>query len=150
MRITVMPSLAATAWNDCVLSSASEIVVPGAFGVDRVFQQDGNPVVLTGLDRGRVQNFRPEIGQFGCLAETHRANGVGVVDKTRVVIMHAVDVGPNLHLSCIDGSAHQGCTVIAAAASEVVDLAAIIRADKSLRDVKFFLVGRQCGQSFVQ
>ena len=113
MRITVMPSLAATAWNDCVLSSASEIVVPG-------------------------------------LAETHRANGVGVVDKTRIVIMHAVDVGPNLHLSCVDGSAHQGCTVIAAAASEVVDLAAIIRADKSLRDVKFFLVGRQCGQSFVQ
>ena len=107
-------------------------------------------MVLTGLDRGRVQNFRPEIGQFGCLAETHRANGVGVVDKTRVVIMHAVDVGPNLHLSCVDGSAHQGCTVIAAAASEVVDLAAIIRADKSLRDVKFFLVGRQCGQSFVQ
>ena len=32
MRMTVMPSLAATAWNDFVSSSRFDIVVPGASG----------------------------------------------------------------------------------------------------------------------
>ena len=51
------------------------------------------------------------------------------------VVVHAVDVGPYLYLGGVDGGSHQRGAVVAAAPAEVVDLAAGVGADESLRHV---------------
>ncbi len=75
---------------------------------------------------------------------------VGVVDDARIVVVHSVDVGPYLHFVRVDRRAHQRRAVIAAAASEVVDFASVVRTDETLRHVESILVGRYRSQRFPQ
>jgi len=65
---------------------------------------------------------------------THRRS---LVYNTRVVVVHTVDVRPNLDFGSIDGSAYQGSGIIAAAALQVVYLAIGVAADETLCDVDF-------------
>lgn len=59
----------------------------GSLGVHRVLKQHGYPVILAGLNRGRMQDFRTEISQLGRLVETHRPDRTGVVDETGIVVV---------------------------------------------------------------
>lgn len=144
--MTVMPSLAATAWNDFVSSSPVRYRRAGSLGVHRVLKQHGYPVILAGLNRSRVQDFRAEIGQLGRLVETHRPDRTGVVYETGVVVVHAVDVGPYLYLGRLDGRSHQRRAVIAPPSAEIVDPALRVGTNETLSDEKRAVVTGDAGQ----
>jgi hypothetical protein len=51
----------------------------------------------------------------------------------RIVIVHPVNICPNLYLFAADACAYQRCGVIAAAAAQVINFAKGIAANKALR-----------------
>ena len=100
-------------------------------------QTHGDVGVLGGLNTGGVQDFCAEVcqlGRFFKMKVTHRRS---LVHNTRVVVVHTVDVRPNLDFGSIDGSAYQGSGIIAAAALQVVYLAISVATDETLCDVDF-------------
>ena len=76
--------------------------------------------------------------QVGCgFVKVQVPYGAGLFHNPGVVVVHAVNVGPDLDFVGPDGGAHQGCRVIAAAALEVVHLAVGVAADIPLREEQF-------------
>ena len=59
-------------------------------------------------------------------------DGSCLVDETRVIIVHTIDIGPDLDFLGEDCSADKRCGIIAAATLEIVDFAKMISADKTL------------------
>ena len=59
-------------------------------------------------------------------------HGLGILDHARVVVVHPVDVGPDLDFLCRQGRAHEGSRVVGAAALEVVHLVMGVPADETL------------------
>ena len=65
---------------------------------------------------------------------THRRS---LVHNTRVVVVHAVDIRPNLDFGSVDGSTNQRSGIVAAATLQIVYLAIGVAADETLRDINF-------------
>ena len=102
-------------------------------------------MVLSSPDRNIVQSlagrthdgwriFRTEVGELRGLFEMESTDRSGTVDKTRVVVVHAVDISPYLNLLCVDDSSYDRGGVVAAAAFEVVDTSVVVAAYISLRE----------------
>lgn len=99
------------------------------FGVHGVEEADRDVVHLGGEDTGGVENLCAEIGELGGFVKREFAYGLGVVDEAGVVIVHTVDVGPDLDLVGKEGSANERGGVVGASALEVVDLAERVAAN---------------------
>ena len=82
-----------------------------------------------------MQNLCTEICQLSSLLEVELVNGLRLVDHTWVVIMHTVDVRPDLNLLGIDGSTNQRSGIVRATTLQIVNLTVSIAADKALRNV---------------
>ena len=54
-----------------------------------------------------MQNLSTEVGQLGSFLEVQLVNGLGLVNDTRVVVVHAVNICPYLNLLSIQGSTNQ-------------------------------------------
>ena len=76
-----------------------------------------------------------EVGQLGGFVEVELTHGHGAFHDAGIVVVHAVDVGPDLYLVGLEGGAQQTGGVVAAAAQQVVDVAVGVAADEALRDV---------------
>ena len=63
------------------------------------------------------------------------AYGLCLVNYTGIIVVHAVDVSPDLDLIGLDGGAQDGCCVVTASALQVVDVTVHVAADKALCDV---------------
>ena len=59
-------------------------------------------------------------------------HGLRILDDAGVVVVHAVDVGPNLDFLRLQGRAHEGGRIVGAAALEVVHLVVGVPANESL------------------
>ena len=81
-----------------------------------------------------MQDLGSEVGQLGGLVEVEAVHGACTFYDARVVVVHAVDVGPDLHLFGSDGGANEGGGVVAAAALQVVDLSVSVAADVAFGD----------------
>ena len=62
-------------------------------------------------------------------------HGRSLIHDARVVVVHAVNVCPNLYLGSIDGSANQRSGVVASTPLQVINLTVCVAADEALRDV---------------
>ena len=76
-----------------------------------------------------------KVCQLGCLLKVKVAYGLGLVNYTGIVVVHAVNIGPDLNLIGLDGGTQDGCGVVAASALQVVDVSLIVAADKALGDI---------------
>ena len=81
---------------------------PGATGfrLHRIFQQHSDVPFLGGQDAGGMQDLGPEIGQLGRLVKAQLLDGMGLTHHTRIVIVHAINVGPYLNLFAANSSAN--------------------------------------------
>ena len=104
-------------------------------GIHCIEQTHGDVSILGRLDTGRVQDFCTEVCQLGCLFKMKMAHGRGLVHNTRVVVVHTVDVRPNLDFGSIDSRTYQRSGIIAAATLQIVYLAIGVAADKTLCDI---------------
>lgn len=77
-----------------------------------------------------------EIGKLGGFLEVQVVHGRSLFHETRVVVVHSVDVGPDLYLIGFQSCAYQRRGVVASASLEVVDSSVLVAADESLCDIK--------------
>lgn len=82
-----------------------------------------------------MQNFGAEVSQLCSLFELQLVDGLRLVYHTRVVVVHTVDVGPDLDFLSVQCSTDERSGVVRTAALQVVYLAVGIAADESLRDI---------------
>ena len=66
--------------------------------VHRIQQTHGDVVHTCWSDAGGVQDLGTEIGKLGSLVKVELAHRLGVSHHARVVVVHTVDVGPDLNL----------------------------------------------------
>ena len=107
----------------------------GSFRVEGVLQSHGNTSISSWLNTGWVKNFCTKVSQFCCFLKTKLTHGSCAFNKTRVVVVHPVDVCPNLNLTCANGCTDERSCVVRTATLEIVYLPFGIATDKSLRDV---------------
>ena len=82
-----------------------------------------------------MQDFGAEVSQLRSLFELQLVDGLRLVYHTRVVVVHTVDVGPDLDFLSVQCSTDERSGVVRTAALQVVYLAVGIAADESLRDI---------------
>ena len=103
----------------------------------------GDVGIFGRLNAGGVQDFGSEVGQFGRLFKVQMPYGLRIFHHARVVVVHPVDIGPDLDFLRADGGSHQGGGVVAAAPLEVVHLVMGIAADVALGNIYIGLGGHQ-------
>ena len=54
-----------------------------------------------------MQNLGTEVSQLGSLLEMQLMNGSSLVNHSRVIIVHAVNIRPDLNLLSIEGCTYQ-------------------------------------------
>ena len=108
-----------------------------AFGlrVQCVLKANWDACKLGWLNTCRMQNLGTKIGKLGSLLEVELANGLGLIHNTWVVVVHSVDVGPNLNLLSWQSCTNKLCCKVATATQQIVYLAIGVAADKALCDV---------------
>ena len=74
-----------------------------------------------------------EIRELRRFLEVQVPHGLRILDHAGVVVVHAVDVGPDLDFLRLQGRANQGSRIVGAAALEVVHLVVRVPADEALR-----------------
>ena len=79
-----------------------------------------------------MQNLSTKVSQLGCLLKVQLVNRLCAVNHTWVVIVHTVDIGPDLNLISTDSSTNQRGCVVATTTLQVVNLAISVAADKAL------------------
>ena len=107
----------------------------GSRRLHRVLEAHRHSGIACGLHTGGVQNLGTEIGQFGRLLKVQLAHGGCAFHKSWVVVVHAVDVRPNLDFVGPYGRANERGGVVRPSALQVVDGAISIAADEALGDV---------------
>ena len=60
-----------------------------------------------------------------------------VFNETRVVVVHTVNICPNLNLSCTNCCSNEGSSIVGATALQVIYLTVCISANKTLSDIDF-------------
>ena len=75
------------------------VVDDGSLGiwVQGILQSHGDACILGRLHACGVQYLRAKVGQLGSLFKVQLPNGLGLIYHTWVVVVHAVDVCPNLN-----------------------------------------------------
>ena len=114
------------------------LVVDNGAGCRRIHgvqQSHGDTGEFGRLDAGGVQDFCAEIGKFRRFFEVELAYGFRVVYHARVVVVHAVDVGPDLDFLAHQCRADKAGGVVRAAAQQVIYFSVCVAADEALRDV---------------
>ena len=138
-----MLSLAATALilpffrivrNQCARSSRFH-------GVQQTYRNVG---IFSRLDTSRVQNLCTEVGQFSCFFKVKLTYRRSLVYYARVIVVHTVDVCPDLDFRSIDGSSNQRSRIVTSSTLQVVDFTVCVAADESLSDIDF--ITRVCFQ----
>ena len=66
-------------------------------------------------------------------------DGRGPVNNARVIVVHAIDVGPDLYFGGTDSGPDERGSVVAAAALQVVDFTVGIATDITLGDEELFV-----------
>ena len=84
-----------------------------------------------------MQNLCTEVSQLGCFFEVQLAYRSGLVNNTRVVIVHTVDICPDLDFGSVHCCSDQRSGVVATTTLQVVYLTVSIAADETLRNVDF-------------
>ena len=82
-----------------------------------------------------MQNLCSEVSQLGSLLEVQLVNGLGAINHAWVVVVHTVDIGPNLNLIGSDSSSDERSGIVATSTLQVVDLAVSIAADETLSEI---------------
>ena len=108
-------------------------------GLHGIEQLDGDIGKLCRLNASGMENLGSEVAQLGSLLEVEMTYGSGLVYDAGVVVVHTVDVGPNLYLTSTNSSSDERSGVIAASALQVIDLAIDVAADEALGDVYLHL-----------
>ena len=67
-------------------------------------------------------------------------HGGGMIDHAGVVVVHAIDVGPDLDLLSPDGGAYERSGIVGTSTLEVVYIPCGVAADKALGDVEVGLL----------
>ena len=93
------------------------------------------------LDAGGVKDLRPEIRQLRGFLEVEATYGGCSIDDTGVVVVHAIDIRPDLDLVDLEGGADERGGIVATSALQVVDIAEGIAADVALRDEELRALG---------
>ena len=96
---------------------------------------------LGGLDASGVKDLRPEIRQLGGFLEVEATYGRRSIDDTGVVVVHAIDIRPDLDLVDLEGGTDERGGIVATPALQVVDIAEGIAADVALRDEELRILG---------
>ena len=73
-----------------------------------------------------------EVGQFGGFLEVQLMNWCCFVDNARIVVVHTVNVCPNLNFVGTDGSTDERGGIVGTATQQVVDLSVGVSTDESL------------------
>ena len=82
-----------------------------------------------------MQNLGTEVCQLGGLFEMQMTHRRSLVHNTGVVVVHAVDIRPNLDFGSVDGSTNQRSRIVASATLQIVYLAVGVAADVPLSDI---------------
>ena len=106
-----------------------------SIGIHGVQQTDGNSCVFSRLYTGGVKDLGTEIGKLSSLLEMQLMDRGGLVNHTRVIVMHAVDVCPYLNLLSIQRGTDQRGGIVAATTLQVVHLTIGVTADEALGDI---------------
>lgn len=96
---------------------------------------------LGGLDTGGVKDLRSEICQLGGFLEVEATYGSRSIDDTGVVVVHAIDIRPDLDLVDLKGGTDERGGIVATPALQVVDIAEGIATDVALRDEELRALG---------
>ena len=75
--------------------------------VHGVQQADRNVGIFGRLNTGGVQNLGTEVGQLGSFFKMQLAHRRRFVDNARVVVVHTVDIGPDLDFGSMDSGTDQ-------------------------------------------
>ena len=113
------------------------VVDDGPFSVriHRVLQPDRDAGVFCWLHAGGVENLCPEVSQLRSFLKVQLAHGFGLLYHARVIVVHSVDVCPDLDFFGIDGSPDKRCRVVRSAPLQIVHFAVGIAADEALCDI---------------
>ena len=101
-------------------------------------------------DTSRMQDLRPEISQFCRFFEMQMTNRRRSFYESRIVIVHTIDICPDLYLFCLDSRTNQRSCIVATAALQVIDLTVCVSADITLRNIQvsFGIFFQQTSQFF--
>ena len=86
-----------------------------------------------------MEDLSAEVGQLGGLVEIEAMDGRGTLDDAWVIVVHAIDVGPDLYFGGADGGPDERSGVVATTALEVVDLAIGIATYVAFGDEELFV-----------
>ena len=70
-------------------------------------------LLLGGLNAGGMKDLSSEIGKLGGFLEVETTYGRGRIDDTRVVVMHSVDIRPDLDLLSVDSCSDERRCIVA-------------------------------------
>ena len=96
---------------------------------------------LGGLDASGVKDLRSEVCQLRGFLEVEATHGRRSIDDTGVVVVHAIDICPDLDLVDLEGGTDERGGIVATPALQVVDIAEGIAADVALRDEELRTLG---------
>ena len=105
-------------------------------GVHSVEQAHGDTCEASGLYASGVKNLRTEVSQFRGFIKVELTHGLCAFNDTGVVVVHAVDVGPNLNFFSAEHRTNQACCIVRTTTLEVVHLTFKVAADEALCDVE--------------
>jgi hypothetical protein len=112
--MAMIPSLAAMALTPVGAGFFGDEGAFG-FGLHGIEQPDRHLIELGGPDGSGVEDLGAEVSEFGGFFEAELFDGDGLFDDAGVVVVHAVDIGPDLADGGIDGGGDEGSAVVAAA-----------------------------------
>src|SRR5690606_29045158 len=101
------------------------------------------------LDTTGMKDLRSEIREFSRLFKRQRPYRTGVFNHAGVVVVQAVNIGPNLDLICSQGGSDERSGIVASAALQVINLPGRIQADKTLdnKNRAFRMLCNDCAQA---
>ena len=123
--------------NSLDLALQQHIVDNSAFSlrVESVLKAYWDTGKLGWLHTCWVQNLGTKVSQLGSLLKVELTYCLCIAYDTRIVVVHSVDVGPNLDfLGRKSGTNERGCEV-ASATQKIVHLAISVAADEALCDI---------------
>ena len=103
------------------------ISVPGASGSRVLSRRTGMLCSLAGNTQAGCRILSAEICQLGGLFKMERAHRRRALYKAGVVIVHTVDIGPNLDLLGVQHSPYYRGGIVAAATTQIVDSPVALR-----------------------
>ena len=95
-----------------------------------------------------MQNLGSEVCQLSSLLEVQLVNRLCAINHAWVVVVHTVDISPDLNLVSSDSSTNQRCSIVGTTTLQVVDLAISVATDEALSEVNLstLVLLHQCSQ----